>query len=216
MLKETFSVIFTHRAPLGIFCCLGHRRGGRIIFFIPVQVFTCLWAAPCQSSVSSAVNHVEMEMFVPQSTNPTDISSLLPSSSSLSSFSASICVLLVTRRVCPLKKLGKGHPAAWWPSAECHISIIQRAIFWPLSLSLSLAISKLSERWIHLCRGGNDWWKTSFPDFRINTACSPGLTGRCFMFATVMHHVTKILEGQDKGQLYVRWLLLNVGYLERP
>ena len=121
-----------------LFVWFSNTVRARIIFFIPVQVFTCLWAAPCQSSVSSAVNHVEMEMFVPQSTNPTDISSLLPSSSSLSSFSASICVLLVTRRVCPLKKLGKGHPAAWWPSAECHISIIQRAIFWPLSLSLSL------------------------------------------------------------------------------
>ena len=89
-------------------------------------------------------------------------------------------------------------------SRMSHINYSTGNFLTPVSLSLFsfLAISKLSERWIHLCRGGNDWWKTSFPDFRINTACSPGLTGRCFMFATVMHHVTKILEGQDKGQLF--------------
>ena len=210
MLKETFSVIFKHRAHLGIFCCLGHRRGGRIIFFIPVQVFTCLWAAPCQSSVSSAVNHVEMEMFVPQSTNPTDISSLLPSSSSLH-FPAFPLLLFVYFSSCV--SIEEGHHPTWWPSAECHISIIQRAIFWPLSLSLSLAISKLSERWIHLCRRREDATRIDGrpPSQIFELTRLAELTDssreRCFTFATVMHHVTKILEEQDKGQLYVRWLL---------
>ena len=142
MLKETFSVIFKHRAHLGIFCCLGHRRGGRIIFFIPVQVFTCLWAAPCQSSVSSAVNHVEMEMFVPQSTNPTDISSLLPSSSSLHfpAFSLLLfCVLLV---VCVHWRRPSSNMVAF--SGMSHINYSTGNFLTPVSFSLSLFQSYLS------------------------------------------------------------------------
>ena len=134
-------------------------------------MFTCLWAAPCQSSVSSAVNHVEMEMFVPQSTNPTDISSLLPSSSSLH-FPAFSLLLFVYFSSCV--SIEEGHHPTWWPSAECHISIIQRAIFWPLSLSLSRyfkVIWAVDPSLSKKRRRNKDWWKTSFPDFRINTAC---------------------------------------------
>ena len=149
-------------------------------------------------------------MFVPQSTNPTDISSLLPSSSSLHfpAFSLLLfCVLLTPRRrVCPLKKAIIQHGG------------LQRNVTYQLfngqfsdpCLFLSLAISKLSERWIHLCRRREDATRIDGrpPSQIFELTRLAELTDssreRCFTFATVMHHVTKILEGQDKGQLYVR------------
>ena len=38
---------------------------------------------------------------------------------------------------------------------------------------------------------------------RLAGQAAAELTGRCFTFATVMHHVTKVLEGQDKGHPWV-------------
>ena len=114
--------------------------------------------------------------------------------------------LCTSRRVCPLKK------------AIIQQGGLRRNVTYQLfngqfsdpCLFLSLAISKLSERWIHLCRRREDATRIDGrpPSQIFELTRLAELTDssreRCFTFATVMHHVTKILEGQDKGQLYVR------------
>ena len=172
MLKETFSVIFKHRAHLGIFLLLGTQERRKDNFFHSCSSVHV--PGSCFLSVVSLVSS--------QSRRDGDVCASINKSNwhlvaftiiifaSLSSFSASsFCVLLV---VCVHWRRPSSNMVAF--SGMSHINYSTGNFLTPVSFSLSRyfkVIWAVDPSLSKKRRRNKDWWKTSFPDFRINTAC---------------------------------------------